>query len=242
MLTFNISSRSSRKEKHSSTTLRFLLPFFLPLLLTSCIQDDIILDEVEPELRLTQTVDTLGLDDSFQFEASFFNNVGQLEAVSINWRSLDTDIVAITTDGLATGIQEGTTTITASYTTADGEWISSVEVAVAGETVIVIQSRTGTIRTTSSYLLEGGFEITATDDGVDIQIAEDYRASTALPGLYVYLTNNPNTLANALEIGKVTTFNGSHQYTVSGVNLNDYNYLLYFCKPFNVKVGDGAIE
>jgi len=60
--------------------------------------------------------------------------------------------------------------------------------------------------------------------------------------LYVYLTNNPSTTAGALEIGKVTVFEGTHIYTIEGdIPLNQYNYLLYFCKPFNVKVGDGEI-
>ncbi|MEM9549152.1 MAG: hypothetical protein AAGA77_24405, partial [Bacteroidota bacterium] len=63
-----------------------------------------------------------------------------------------------------------------------------------------------------------------------------------LPGLYVYLTNNRNTTANALEIGAVEVFNGAHTYTVEDVGINDYKFLLYFCKPFNVKVGDGEIN
>jgi len=41
----------------------------------------------------------------------------------------------------------------------------------------------------------------------------------------------------------VVTFDGAHDYILDdNVGLFDYNYLVYFCKPFNVKVGDGEIS
>jgi len=75
-----------------------------------------------------------------------------------------------------------------------------------------------------------------------LRFEDDYRASTALPGLYVYLTNNPNSTNSALEIGAVTTFSGAHTYTIEDVDISEYQYILYFCKPFNVEVGEGLIE
>nr|HQU58856.1 hypothetical protein [Saprospiraceae bacterium] len=75
-----------------------------------------------------------------------------------------------------------------------------------------------------------------------LEIADNYRASTSLPGLYLYLTNNPATVNNALEVGKVAVFDGAHSYHISGVGINDYDYLLYWCKPFSVKVGDGEMQ
>ena len=43
-----------------------------------------------------------------------------------------------------------------------------------------------------------------------------------------------------MEIGEVKVFKGAHRYTIGGdIALNQYKYLLYYCKPFNVKVGDG---
>ena len=73
-------------------------------------------------------------------------------------------------------------------------------------------------------------------------LVTDLDGATSLPGLYVYLTNNPSTVNNAYEIGRVETFNGAHSYRISGVGLNEYDYLLYWCKPFSVKVGDGEIK
>ena len=90
--------------------------------------------------------------------------------------------------------------------------------------------------------MTGHFTLSVNDDKLLIDIQDDYRASTALPGLFVYLTNNPNTTVGALEIGAVQVFSGAHSYELENVDINDYNYLLYFCKPFNVKVGDGEIN
>jgi len=75
-----------------------------------------------------------------------------------------------------------------------------------------------------------------------LDIAGNYEASTALPGLYVYLSNNPNSTSGSYEIGEVTVFNGAHSYTLpSSVDISDYKYILYWFKPFNVKVGDSTI-
>ena len=106
------------------------------------------------------------------------------------------------------------------------------------------QEKSGTIATTSSYVLSGTFTLSELENSGDLRLSinDDYVADTALPGLYLYLTNNPSSIANALELGPVTVFNGAHQYTISDTGINDYSHLLYWCKPFTVKVGDGEIE
>ena len=40
----------------------------------------------------------------------------------------------------------------------------------------------------------------------------------------------------------VNIFDGAHEYTFTGADIFEYDYLLYYCKPFNVKVGDGEIS
>ena len=162
--------------------------------------------------------------------------------MSILWQSSAPEIISIDPNGLALGLQVGGATITATFND-DGQLVQdSIQVHVGEQTVIVNTARSGTIATTSSYLLEGDFTLSALGNDIELSIADNYRASTALPGLYVYLTNNPNTIASAYEIGPVTTFSGAHSYTIPAAGLNDYNYVLYFCKPFNVKVGDGEIQ
>lgn len=213
-------------------------------LLSACIGDDIIDDFVEPTFRIMTKADTIAVGDAFQFEARYNNNVGLEEDIPINWTSFDPDILSINNNGLATGITKGTTTVEATVNGPDGNTLSeSLEVTVSDTTVVVTtNSRSGTIKTTTFYELEGEFEMTMEDDRLIISIDDSYKASRSLPGLYVYLTNNPTTTNGAFEIGEVDVFSGAHTYELENIDINDYNYILYFCKPFNVKVGDGEIS
>ncbi len=215
-----------------------LLPF-----LASCIGDDVIFDAVPEAVRITASVDTLGLGDTFQFEARFTNTIGVTEDQPVNWRSSAPEIVGIDANGLATGIAAGTAEIEAEVSGSEGAVRDVFPVVVGAETSEpTVTSRTGTIKTTSSYLLEGSFTLTQTGSDLSLIIGDDYRASSALPGLYLYLTNNPNSVNGALEIGEVTVFSGEHSYLIPDTGLFDYEYIFYHCKPFNVKVGDGKID
>lgn len=206
-----------------------------------CIGDDLVFDEVEPELRITSMVDTIGLNSDFQFRAAYLNNVGLEESVSISWQSSNDSILRISNDGLATALALGSAQVKATYQDGNVLFADSLQVAVGTNTVTTVQTRRGSIATTSTYALEGDFTITQQGDDLLLEFGADYRASTALPGLYVYLTNNRNTTSGAYEIGAVEVFSGAHSYTIPNIGIEDFGYVLYFCKPFNVKVGDGEI-
>ncbi len=212
------------------------------LFLSSCIGDDIIFDTVEEEVRLIQFVDTLGVGATYQFEAVFLNNLGEEANQAVTWQSSDSMVISIDDSGLAVGLSKGVATITASVTVDTKTIESAIEVIVAEETVAGSSIRSGTIQTTSSYVLTGKFTLEQDGANLLLSIGEDYEASEALPGLYVYLTNNPNTINNAFEIGAVEVFKGAHSYKIENTALNEFNYVLYYCKPFVVKVGDGEIE
>ena len=216
----------------------------LVILVSSCIGDDFIDDLVEPEVRITNLIDTIGIDDTYQFEANFLNNVGQETESTITWSSTSPEIVNITEDGLASGLTFGSSLITASASFEGVEYTTDFDLTVGESTASPASLvRTGTIRTTSSYELKGEFEMSALlDNKLRLNISDDYVASSALPGLYIYLSNNPNSIAEAFEIGAVEVFSGAHFYDISGVGLNDFGYVLYYCKPFNVKVGDGKFD
>lgn len=216
----------------------------LPLLMVACIGDDLVFDEVDPIIRIMNPVDTIEINSTFQFEVAFFNNIGQEEQLDgYTWSSSAPEIVSIDNAGLATALSPGSAEITVVATTVDGLTLQDTKsVTVGNSTVLSSGNRTGSLRTTSSYALEGKFTLEEIPGGIKLSFGQDYRASTALPGLYVYLTNNPNSNSNALEIGKVTTFSGAHLYEIMNVGLNDYSHVLYYCKPFSVKVGDGSFD
>ena len=223
--------------KHLSIAFSIIL-----LSIFSCIKDDYVEDFVEPVLRIISTVDTIGIDESFQFEAMYLNNVGLEEEVSLQWFSSTPEVLSISTnDGLAQALQEGSAIISVKYNVGSLSLEAFMEVNVGAETVSNITERMGTVASTSSYQLMGDFLLKEDGNGLILELSDNYAASTALPGLFVYLSNNKNSIGNAFEIASVVTFSGAHTYTIPNIGINDYSYLLYFCKPFNVKVGDGEI-
>ncbi len=218
------------------------------LLLFSCVKTDLINDRVDPKIFISNPLMSLENGKSYQFEVNYFNYVGkEIENPTVNWSSSDTSVLVITEEGVATGVSLGIATVTASLTTLEESLTisneNSLEVTL-GETEENPVRFEGTIASTSSYLLEGSYILEVQDNDVlRLSLGDDYEASTSLPGLYIYLGNNPNSIADAYEIGPVTVFQGAHFYDLPGsIGLYDYNYILYWCKPFNVKVGEGQIQ
>lgn len=220
--------------------------WFIPaFLLTACIGDDIIFDFVGASVRIANPLDSLATGDTHAFEAVYLNEVGNEEPATFRFTSRAPDILSVTTEGIVTGIAAGNaiTTIVA-YQGNEVVAMDSFSVVVGEKTVASGgNSRSGVIKTTSSYLLQGSFVLNQQGQNLVLELGNDYEASTALPGLYVYLTNNPGTNVGALEIGAVKVFKGAHSYVIpEPTQLSSYKYVLYYCKPFSVKVGDGEIK
>lgn len=215
----------------------------LVFLMHSCIQDDFVDDNVDPVIRITSTIDSLEINTTFQLEYVYLNNIGQKEDVSVQWVSTNPESITIDDNGLIRSIASGSSEIIVTVD-VEGKSIEDIlQVAVSNTATVVsdVASKEGEINTTSSYALSGEFIFTETDTGVSLEFLDGYNASTALPGLYIYLSNNKNSIANAHNIGRVEVFNGAHIYDIPNVGFNDYSYIVYFCKPFNVKVGDGEL-
>ena len=209
-------------------------------------ETDYVNDRVDPEIFISNPLSNLEEGTNHQFEVRYFNYVGkEIESPNVKWSSDDPSVLSITGDGLATGVSLGMGTITATLiTTEEALTITNAnKITVSMSTVVEPVKFEGTITSTSSYLLKGSYSLVALDDGgVKLSLGEDYEADTNLPGLYVYLGNNPKSIADAHEIGPVTVFKGTHFYDLPTLDIYDYNYILYWCKPFGVKVGEGQIK
>jgi len=216
----------------------------LCLVYNACIGDDFIDDEIEPVIKISNPINQIQIGSTYQFEYQYFNNIGQNVSIDdVIWSSTDENKLNIDASGLAMALEMGISSIRIEYTNSSSTLIDELEIEVTEMPVDDPDlTKSGVIKSTSSYVLEGTFKIETEGDNLNIEFENDYKASSALPGLYVYFSNNPNTISNAFEIGRVTIFSGIHSYTAENVNINDYQYLLYFCKPFNVKVGDGLIN
>ena len=89
-------------------------------------------------------------------------------------------------------------------------------------------------------MLQGNFELTEENERLKLSIDETYKASSALPIFFIYLTSIPTTTANAYEVGVAIILEGVHEFIIEDwIAINDYSHILYFYKPFNVKIGNG---
>jgi hypothetical protein len=216
----------------------------LSLIVWSCIGEDLVFDEVAPEVRISQPISNFQINTSHQFEYVLLNNVG-MEAMAdqISWSTSNASKVIINQQGEAMALDYGEVTITLTASLQGVEVDTSLTFSITDNpTAFVEEDRGGSINTTTSYDLSGDFTMRTESDELVISFQSNYVADDGLPGLYVYLTNNPNSPNGGYEIGPVQVFNGSHEYRINDVGLYDYNYLFYYCKPFKVKVGHGAIE
>ena len=177
-------------------------------------------------------------------------SVTPLPTVEVETTTPTTDTTSSTTTTDTTGSSTETTTDTSSSTTDTTSSTTDTSTTTTDSStsgtddgiVVSEQFFEGQIRSTSSYLLQGNFRYEFDGQNIVLSLGENYRADTALPGLYVYLTNNPTTPSGGYEIGKVTVFEGAHQYNLpASIALMDYKYILYWCKPFSVKVGDALL-
>ncbi len=210
--------------------------------MSSCIGDDLIEDFVEPEVRFLSNVSKLEVNSMFQFEVEYFDNTGQKVLVNFDWKSSDPNIISINQQGLATAVSIGKAVITASYNDGENVYFDTMEVEVGEATVVEPIERTGSLNTTSSYVLEGNFTLKEEANKLILSLDDSFKASSSLPGLYIYLSNNPSNLSNAYEVGKSSSFSGSHSYEISNIGINDFDYLVYHCKPFGVNVGHGEFS
>lgn len=201
---------------------------------------------VEPEvgeITITNPIVSINVSETYVFNAIYSNDSGEEENIEFTWSSDTPEVATVSDNGLVTGVSDGSVVITVSGV-VNGEIIEEITTINVIEEVQILNEKSGVIITTSSYALQGDFTLSEIENSTDLELSieSNYVATTSLPGLYVYLTNNPNSIAGAIEIGAVTTFSGAHSYTIQGAGINDYSHVLYWCKPFGVKVGEGEIN
>ncbi|MCI5054883.1 MAG: DM13 domain-containing protein [Flavobacteriales bacterium] len=221
-----------------------ILSSIVILSMNGCVKDDILDDMVPERIMILNPLTSIEIGSTYQFQAEYFNNVGMMDSALLSWTSEDTSIVQISAEGLATAKDYGTTRIEVKF--AENNISESFDLEVSDSTITVeTGERTGTLKTTSSYDLEGNFKLNFDGTNFTLEFDESYVCDQGLPGAYIYLTNNPSTNNQAFEVGEVEQFSGAYTISIpssSDLMLNSYDYVLFYCKPFNVKVGDGKFE
>ena len=210
---------------------------------TATTSDTILVSTSTPTLEISNQVAEITAQTNHQLEVTYHDENGtETQAPKLTWVSSDDSIIQIDQQGNLTAVSAGTATITVSFSHSNTLIFDQNTIQV--NALVEEESTTfkGNLATKSGYTLQGSFTFSQNEDGILLALGEDYKASSTLPGLYVYLANNNNTTSKAYEIGAVKVFSGAHSYQLpSSIGIRDYQYILYWCKPFNVKVGEAKI-
>jgi len=218
-------------------TIQKLWPALL-LVLGGCIGTDILEEIFVPErIEITRMVESLEVGTSFTFEADYFDTTGSLSSVPVVWRSSNDNVISINENGEATAVSAGSAVISAAF----GAATDNITVEAGETTVMMPTERSGTFRGLASYRVEGMFTLAEEGGNIVLSFNEDFTASNG-PGLYVYLSNNEANINGALEVGSLQANSGTQSYTISGINVNTFDYCLIYCKPFGVAFGTGQFE
>lgn len=221
-------------------SVRSYVTYALILLLTGCIGTDILEEEfAEPELRITSSFTAIEVGGQAQFEAIYFNDLGEIESVDLTWFSSDDNIISIDNTGLASALQSGMVLLNV----VGQNLKDSVMVEAGSQTISQPTERNGSLQGRSNYVITGTISLRQSQDGsLDLYFGNDFQASNG-PGLYVYLSNAPNSVTGAVEIGPLKANSGAQQYNIpSQVTINMFDFVVIYCKPFGVPFGFGEFD
>lgn len=221
-----------------NTKLIYLKYLFL-LFLVSCIGTDIVEQELVPaRVAITARAESIKVGESYQFQAQYFDDLGNIVDTDITWASTDPSIISIDEMGLATANSEGDVTISAM---ANG--VSDMVLVSAGENTSVVQTeRSGTFEGNRSYIVTGVFTLSQESGELQLTFSDDFSTSNG-PGLYVYLTNSESSTSGGIELGALQSNTGAQTYNIDeDIQLGTYDYVLIYCKPFGVAFGIGKFD
>ncbi len=205
----------------------------------SCIGTDIVEQELIPErVQITSKADSIKVGESFTFEAQYFDNLGNPVVSDFVWESSDPGIISIDASGVAQANAAGNATLTVKVNEA-----SDATVVNAGEvTSTPEEEREGVFTGNRDYVVNGDFNLSNATGELVLTFANNFTASNG-PGLYVYLTNSETSISGGFEAGRLKSNSGGQTYTLTGnINVNTYDYVLIYCKPFGIPFGVGQFE
>lgn len=207
--------------------------------LSSCIGTDFVDDTILERIVIENPLLALKVGEQYQFQATYYNSFGEEEEVDYLWSSSDESIATVTNGGLITALKKGSVLLFISA----NEATENIFLEIGDETIKMNNGRTASRQTTSSYPLSGTATLKRAGNKLVLDFSNNFNTTSALPGLYVYLSNSTSSTTSALEIGMITSFSGAHSHDVPGSSeLNDYDYVLFFCKPLSVPVGYGQLN
>ena len=179
-----------------------------------------------------------------QFSATAYEaDNTEITGKTFTWTSSNTTVATISTSGLATAQDAGSTTIRA---TVDGE-SDTATLTVTAPPPPMLRSRTATI--SGGYSAAGSVVLSEVAGG-QLKLTITGLNSTA-PDTWLALSENANidwatseTLpSTALSFGKVPNEDFTSTFTPpSGKDIDDYDYVILYCRRFDLPISSNALS
>jgi uncharacterized protein YjdB len=187
-------------------------------------------------VNITAPATTVSIGNTLQLVANAQNiNGDNVNSTNYTWSSDNASIATVSASGLVTAVANGVANITA---TTDGVSSQKFEITVGNGNQL-----TGVFNGRGSYNVSGNVTLKSTsNNNLELTLSSNF-ASSAGPGLHVYLSNSGTSASGGLEIAPLRKTSGSDTYLVTGgVNLDQYKYVLIYCKPFTVIFGVAELQ
>lgn len=176
----------------------------------------------------------------------------EIPGKTFTWKTGNTAVATIDESGLATGVGEGNTTITATVDDVSGMARLTVTEPPPPPPPPMLMSRTATISGTSSYRNAAGSvtfeEVAGGQLRLSITGLNDGGAPDVWLALYTSSSINwragvscPTDARCFSEVTDETSF--SMTFTPSsGETINSYSHVILHCRAFNVRIGSGSLS
>jgi hypothetical protein len=183
-------------------------------------------------VEITPPAASVTVGEFQMFSATVKNALGEtLADRPITWRTSVDTLAVVDAEGTVQTLRPGRVDVIA---TVDG--IDSAPAKLE----IFARNRTGAFRGAegTAYQISGTVVLEQHEGGgLLLRFMENFSSSNG-PDLYVYLSNSTRVNANSLQAGSLQSTSGVQIYDLpAGVGMNDYDYVIIHCLPFNVSFG-----
>jgi hypothetical protein len=109
-----------------------------------------------------------------------------------------------------------------------------------------VSARTGSFVGLNGYDAEGTATLSFNSSDLVLELGSDFSVSSGGAGLFLYLSNTPTgplTPSNSVEISSLASINGAQSYTLDpSIGIDDYQYVIVHCRPFNIPFGRAELN
>jgi len=185
-------------------------------------------------VEISASVTNIEVGGSLQFDAIVKNSNGTpISGNSVSWQSSDVSVLSVNSTGLAAANEVGSSVVTASV-----NQVQSNEISVLVNQAMTT-SRMGTFQGRNNYRVSGTVVLSA-QNNTQLQLDFSNFSSQNGPGLYVYLSNSLN---GGIELEALNQRSGSFSILLpANITIDDYDFVLIWCKPFGVPFGSAQLN